>query len=351
MKSEVRFLKKSKLPDFVAKIHQGPVFATVNRDHQSAYEKLSQDDYGQIVMAIAPPVESVKTFLFPARERVAVYPNAGPDSDGLSKLDEAQTVVGARACDLCALKSLDKIFLEQQVKDPFYEKRRQNTILITTDCVEPKDMCFCSLVGGKPYPEEGFDINISPLDNGYLVSSGSEKGEKMLAQAQELLSDPSEEQIHQRDQRRQQALAKIKEQNSEFETKVAPDKMVGKQPPEKWDKLSSACVECGACNFICPTCHCFFLYDQPRLESVDQNERKKSWDSCLLGNYAKMAGVGGMKPTPRPELRTRFENRIRHKFDWMPENIQLLGCVGCGRCIEACLAGLDIRDIFKEFGQ
>ena len=120
---------------------------------------------------------------------------------------------------------------------------------------------------------------------------------------------------------------------------------------DMWKEEANTCVECGACNFICPTCHCFFLYDQPQHDSPDHSERQKTWDSCLLSNYAKMAGVGGMKPTPRPEVRSRFENRVRHKFDWMPSNLQLFGCVGCGRCIEACLADLDIRDVFKEFGR
>jgi len=61
-----------------------------------------------------------------------------------------------------------------------------------------------------------------------------------------------------------------------------------------------------------------------------------------------MAGVGGMKATPRPELRQRFENRILHKFVWFPENMGCLGCVGCGRCTDACLGERDLRQLFVD---
>ena len=67
-----------------------------------------------------------------------------------------------------------------------------------------------------------------------------------------------------------------------------------------------------------------------------------------MANFAKMAGVDGIKPTPRPELRHRFENRVRHKFEWMLENLNVIGCVGCGRCEAACMGGSDMRKVFKE---
>jgi ferredoxin len=353
MGAEVYFLQDSDLTRFISLLRKGTVYGTVDREGRSAYEKVSDETEERILLAVAPPVESLKSFLFPAKERVAVYPSSLKEetpSGGMPE-ESSQTVIGARACDICAMKVLDKIFLEQDVKDPFYESRRKNMVLVTTDCVEAKESCFCNLLGEKPYPEQGYDVNFSPIEGGYLVSSGSEKGQEIVARGKDMLKEASAEQLADRDKRREAVSAELKKQNAEFESKVDAREMpLDQLAAEKWAKLTGTCVECGACNFICPTCHCFLLYDQPCRESSG-NERQKTWDSCLLGNYAKMAGVGGMKPTPRPELRDRFENRIRHKFEWMVGNINLLGCVGCGRCIEACMAGLDIRDTFKEFGQ
>ena len=92
----------------------------------------------------------------------------------------------------------------------------------------------------------------------------------------------------------------------------------------------------------------FFLFDQRGPGAGENFERHKTWDSCILANFAKMAGVGGLKPTPRPELRSRFENRLRHKFEWMVENLNVIGCVGCGRCEAACMGGSDVKALFKE---
>jgi len=353
MKPDVYFIKESDLSAFIGLVRQGRLYGTVKRDGQCTYENIPEDEINRIVLKTIPPVESIKGFLFPAREKVATYSSQGSsnNSEGVCSPEKQQTIVGVRACDLCAREILDKIFLEQDTKDPFYDQRRRNTIVISSDCDEPKDSCFCNMVQGKPYPEKCFDLNLSPLQDGYLVSVGSEKGAEILHQADNLLTEATAAQLDERDKRRRLVMEKLKEINARFGTFSEVQNMATRQPTEKWQEATSTCVECGACSFICPTCHCFFLYDQPVEESSSENERTKTWDSCILGNFAKMAGVGGMKPTPRPQLRNRFENRIRHKFEWMPENIKLIGCVGCGRCIEACLDGSDIRDIFKEFGK
>ena len=355
MSNDDVFLKEADLERFIALVRKGKLFGTTQRNDQSAYEKFTSEKNAEqqnsICLKIAPPIESIKEFLFPAKEQVAVYPAKPQQQSGQQDEQDEQTIVGARACDVCALNILDKIFLEQDAADPFYQKRRDNTLLITTDCIEPKQSCFCNLFGEKPYADSGFDLNLAPIMAGYIVTAGSEKGKQAVQKAGSLLTAPTAEQIAERQQKREKTLEKLKEINEHFTPKAALDKLAMNQPQEKWTELAANCLECGACNFVCPTCHCFLLYDQPSSKSEGQNERKKTWDSCLMANFAKMAGVGGIKPTPRPELRSRFENRLRHKFEWMPQNLKLLGCVGCGRCIDACMDGSDLRDIIKEFGQ
>ena len=50
---------------------------------------------------------------------------------------------------------------------------------------------------------------------------------------------------------------------------------------------AGTCVECGACNAIYPTCHCFLLYDQRSAESM---ARLRLWDCCMVKDFARVAG-------------------------------------------------------------
>ena len=363
MAAQVFFLKDADLTAFLLKISPGSLFGTVAKQGGTSYEKISPEGVSQrggeqVVIAVAPPVDSVKSFLFPAGERVGSFSLAkgsgrsdkqvgGGAGQADSSAAEHKTVVGARACDLCALAVLDKVFLEGQAKDPFYEERRQNTTIVTADCSEAGRSCFCTLLGNKPFADSGFDVNLAAVDDGFLVTSGSEKGKELLDGAAGMLKDATPEQIADRDRRREKVVKELEAANKEFEPKGGKKPDSASPLPENWSDHVWRCVECGACNFICPTCHCFLLFDQAASDAKS-SERHKSWDSCMLGNYAKMAGVGGAKPTPRPQLTDRFENRVRHKFEWMLANLGVLGCVGCGRCVEACLGASDLRDIFKE---
>lgn len=344
----MHFLKKADLTLFLDFLPKDALYGTVAREKNITYEKIEQKSLRQVVLAVRPPVESIKGFFFPAKERVAVYPSQGCEGDQ-EETEKGQTLVGARTCDLAALAILDKIFLEGEVVDPFYAARRKHTLLITTDCVKPEEYCFCNLVKGQPFPEAGFDLNFSPIETGYLISSGSERGREILSQTKKMLHSVHSEQIAERDVIRRKSMEKLKEQNREYELRVGIKESDREEAMQKVIKESSACVECGACSYICPTCHCFLLFDQRGRTGGNRFERQKSWDSCILSNFAKMAGVGGFKPTPRPELRSRFENRIRHKFEWMAKNLNVIGCVGCGRCEAACMGGSDIRNLFKEF--
>jgi heterodisulfide reductase subunit C len=105
-----------------------------------------------------------------------------------------------------------------------------------------------------------------------------------------------------------------------------------------WKREAETCVECGACNTICPTCHCFLLYDQ---KDEDKMERLRVWDSCLIKDFALVAGGHN----PRKQLWMRLRNRFDKKFAFFPKVLGLYACTGCGRCIMACPGKIDIRKI------
>ena len=110
---------------------------------------------------------------------------------------------------------------------------------------------------------------------------------------------------------------------------------------EIWKEEAQRCVECGCCTIICPTCHCFLLYDQ---KNETSQARLRVWDSCMIKDYAQVAGGGN----PRPKLWMRLRNRFEKKFDFFPKVAKVYACTGCGRCITGCPAKIDIRRVLRR---
>ena len=288
--------------------------------------------------------QSAKGFFLPAVETVARY---GPDSGSVAVAEIKTVIVGVRACELRAWKYLDKVMLEGDFDDPAYRARRENTTIVSCDCADCAETCCCVLVDGRPYVEEGdgADINVTTLEDGYLVEPMSEKGAELVSAD---WSEAAAEQITARENIRNSMVKRLKAQNAEytFNATDANPPTLPLDDDESWQRHAADCVECGACTNICPTCHCFYLFDHE--VAAGSNERVRAWDSCLLSTYHRMAGGENMKMSPRPELRSRLANRILHKFVYSPQQYGMLGCVGCGRCVDACPGAIDIRKVVED---
>ena len=291
--------------------------------------------------------QSAKGFLMPASESLGRY---GDRADSESDRREQDVVlIGVRSCELRAREYLDRVFQQGDFEDPFYDRRRRSLMIISCDCVDCAESCFCPLVGGRPFATEGFDLNFSPVDGGFVVEIGSDRGRALLDECgPNQLKEATGEQLAWRDQQRQQMVERLGQQNGDFEFAATDDAITAlpKDNDDTWQHFAADCVECGACTNICPTCHCFYLYDH--VLGADAFERVRTWDSCLLSSYHRMAGGPKMKLTPRPKLLGRLANRVLHKFTYSPQQYEMLGCVGCGRCVDACLGKIDIRQVVQE---
>ena len=318
--SDTLFLSEDGLVRLLEAVKASKVYAAVRRERGPEYCHLQEAPEAEVALREPRPSSSPKAFLQPAKERVAVYTNEGFDVEASRPVCEDRALVGLRACDLVAIAYLDKVFREGDFKDPFYEARRENELLVSVDCVAVHENCFCTAVGGRPFAESGFDLNITPLESGYLVDVGTQRGREMVDRVADAAAEPTDEQLAERN--------------------------LAKQGTDELSEMAARCVECAACTFICPTCHCFYLYD--KVGGAENFERIRTWDSCILGGYSRMAGPAGAKPTPRPSLRSRFANRLLHKYAFSPQQYGMLGCTGCGRCIEACCGQIDIRDCLRE---
>ena len=297
-------------------------------------------DPDKMELGMYRPVEPLKSLIFRPREFLGVL-----DSSEKPPEIKERIVIGVKNCDLSALKIHDYVFLDTEPVDLLYKEARNKTVIVSCDCADARETCFCTAVNKQPYAKEGFDINISPVSDGYLVESGSEKGEELLKKAQQYLKTANDSIIKERDNKREEITKKVRSQAEQAGLKSGLDFQKAIQKTREsnlWNEFAEDCVECGACNFVCCTCHCFLLVDGVFRES--KNARVKQWDSCLYKNFARVAGGAN----PRDHRAERLYNRFDKKFNFFPETLGTLACNGCGRCIEACPGKIDIREVLKR---
>lgn len=277
-------------------------------------------------------IDPLKILFYLFREQV--YP--------VKENNKKRIIIGVKACDLKALHLIDKALLKSEFEDPAYKLWRDNTLIISSDCDYLHETCSCNLVGGHPYAENGFDLNISLLDDNYLIQIGSERGKEFVELMKKEISVSESDSSH---------LEKVKSNRAKvFNQLVEKNNNLShsdnyaefrKVEHKNWEDASKDCIGCGACTNICPTCYCLILNDEGKGKDFI---KVRSYDSCQWYGYARVAGGG----TPRPKMTERFRNRYLCKFDYMYKNFGEYGCTGCGRCTEACAAKIDFREVVKK---
>lgn len=295
------------------------------------YRGITPENKEEIVYPEARLTQPIKFFVYPPLQKI---------TSGKSPSQKKTVLLGLSACDLKSLSVLDKIFLGGDFVDRHYKERRENTFLITNDCTNPTEVCFCNLLKDSPFAESGFDLNLSFIEDGILIEVGSEKGKELIGQYNLSMKPAEEAQLKLRQKKREETTQKLGEINKEFSFgSDISGSLKNKYDSSLWEELSEPCVGCCACTNICPACHCFLLS-----ESSEYLEKLQTWDSCQSAGFARVAGGAN----PRKKLMERFRNRFYCKFQYKPENFKLFGCTGCGRCIEACQGKIDIRETLSK---
>jgi ferredoxin len=344
--AQVLYFEERFLQDFLSVISKSySLFVTQAKDKDFTLVPFSQTS--QAVFSAYRALEPLKMLLTPLKERL---------DNPKSSEEKPLAIFSAKNCDLNALTVQDFIYLGQTPKfvkdkrtgpalleDTLYKERRDKLLLISADCTNFKEVCWCLGVGLKPYPETGFDINLSYIDDGFVVELVTQKGELALAGFKNRLVGATVHQLNRRERKRSQLVHNMEA----VLTEMHPAPVEAMQQAVKnsfesscWKEFMLTCVECGGCNFICDTCHCFLLADERRSKA---DIRLKLWDACLYANFAKVAGGANPLDTRAKRLR----NRYLKKFDFFPDNMGKIACCGCGRCIEVCPAKIDIRKVLK----
>ena len=336
MQKNIYSITKNDLFDLFSRLAQdNRIFVPYEYKDRFVFGEFDLNKEASIQLGAIRQTQPFKSFLNPVREKIL-----GEESDKSKPV----IVTGVKQCDLSSLVLQDFVFLKSDVEDPFYAFHRKNTTIISSDCTFAKETCFCIAMAGRPYPTKEFDINLSQMDGYFLAEIGTDKGLAIVKDYKTFFKGVRERELNERDRIRENVSLQI---NNFIEKRNTPDESRIKGSMKRqydnlamWQDFASTCVECGACNLTCPTCHCFLLFDGRSKHKVG---RGRVWDACLYKTFARVAGGAN----PRRHLYERLRNRFDKKFAFFPEVLDYTACTGCGRCIEACPGDIDLREVLK----
>ncbi|MEO0099612.1 MAG: 4Fe-4S dicluster domain-containing protein [candidate division WOR-3 bacterium] len=277
-------------------------------------------------------VNPLKEFFFLPQEEVASYFG----EKGISKGGKNRILIGAKSCDILPLRVHKNIFLLKNFSDPFFQKRMEETIILTADCPTPEKTCFCNLVNLTPHGSREVDGNLSILEEGLILETFTEKGEGLVKYGS--FEPAPNSYLEKREELRKKAEEILFSINSNPLPSDLPKRIEKREKRDFWEEKKKRCVECFGCLLVCPTCFCFLLYDFP---VEDGYKRMKVWDTCYMASYARVGG--GLNA--RPLFFQRFRNRFHCKFMNTYYDFNFFSCSGCGRCYKVCPAKIDIREV------
>ena len=336
------FLNHGRLDDFLAAASESrKVYVPVDTEPgRSAYRLWKP---GTVVSKGLHTNRSAKDFFFPQTENLAGFRIENKKIQVLDPRTEHEDflVFGVRACDARSFGILDKVFLSEPV-DTYYQNRRSHGLILSVSCRRPAETCFCSAFGIDAADPEG-DIVFTEAADGFYVRAGSEKGEAFLAPLSALFEERDEAGAEEEREKTRRILERLPLAG------LRTDAFGGGKTKElfdrpEWAALSEACIGCGTCTFVCPTCQCYDIRD---FDTGREVRRFRCWDSCMYSDFTKMAGGN-----PRLTQKERFRQRFMHKLVYFPENNGgEFGCVGCGRCLASCPIHMNIVKVMKTLSE
>ena len=307
-------------------------------------EKAGEVDFGvyadgaKVRLDELKTVKSAKGAFFPQVEDMVRFHMDGKNIEinPAEVMNENFVIFGVRACDARSFELLDRVFLSEPV-DPFYAARREHGTVVTLACGAPEENCFCSNFGIDAADPAG-DVTAWIVGEEIFFRANTEKGEKLVAALEE--SDGKAVEAAKAEIRA--IVEKLPLGNLNLEG-FDGEHLMDKFNDAKWAELSAACLGCGTCTFVCPTCQC---YDVRDFNTGNGIQRYRCWDSCMYSDFTLMA-----HGTNRPTQVERFRQRFMHKLVYFPSNNDgLYSCVGCGRCLSKCPQGLNIVKVIKALG-
>jgi sulfhydrogenase subunit beta (sulfur reductase) len=284
---------------------------------------------------ITPGAQSWKQVFFPARVPLMdLQKNAAWEVKRADIPAGRFALIGARPCDIAAIKVQDLAFIRDDFTDPLYAERRKNALIVAANCMHPGGTCFCASMGTGPRSHDGFDLALTELDDIFLVEIGTNAGLEILEEIP--LQAPDAASV----KKAQEGLdAAVQHMGRQLDTSDLPEVILKNLEHPEWAAVAKRCMSCTSCTQVCPTCFCWDAQDRSAVTGCE-SARERVWDSCFNPGYSALAGGGNS----RPNTRARYRQWLSHKFGTWKEQYGVFGCVGCGRCITWCPVKIDITE-------
>ena len=306
MKVSLSELKLNHLIEYIIKDYD--TYGTKSKNGLVVFEKLTKSS--DLCLFSKKPIIPFKKILF-------------PNGRTIEQKGKKIALIGLNNCDLWALK----YFLKQFEKTDLLANIT-DILVLGSEC-KPDRNCFCDLVGLN-IPAK-CDIFIEEDRGGVTLFSESVQGEKIMKTIG----------------LKETAKVSPRKPIVEFPRKAINKDQLSmvidrkKENLDTWQALANNCFGCGACSTVCPLCFCFRQQFNNDLDG--KSHQTIEWDSCFAKRFSEIQHHYDL----RPENVDRFYNFYHHKFVRSFFNDKHFLCTGCGRCIDACPANLNIVNILE----
>ena len=316
-----------------------PLFLPVKKAGEVNYVPYAAG--AEVALDTLKTVKSAKDFFFPQSETMMKFKKDGKNLEIIDVREEKGPFVlfGVRACDYASFAILDNVFLQEPV-DTFYKSRRDAAVVFTLACGRPEESCFCKVFDIDAADPKG-DVTCFLTADSLYLRVNTEKGASVLS-----LYNNGEEtdgkEVEKQQKETREIIEKLPFSHLDL-SKFKEENLKELFASSDWQGLSEACLGCGACTFVCPTCQCFDIREFKTHQGV---VRFRCWDSCMYSDFTQMAAAN-----PRTTQMQRFRQRFMHKLVYYPSQYGgIYSCVGCGRCVNKCPQHLNIVKVIKKLG-
>lgn len=275
-------------------------------------------------VSILPP----KRFLQPPREDLLSF----SADKGYKSVEYGKPFVlfGVHPYDVEAISQMDAIFAADNC-DAHYIKRRENAAIVAMDVYISSPNVFAGCMGTATV-DKGFDILLTRVADDYVADVRTDKG-RAAAKALEGAPDADALLLARREQVWDDNRRLLCKHFLKCRPKDLQSLLERSYDHPVWAKRAELCFSCGSCNLVCPTCYCFDVRDEVNWD-LSSGARFRTWDGCLLKSFATVAGGHNF----RKNRADRYRHRYYRKGKYIPDKINRISCVGCGRCISACVS-------------
>ncbi|MFA6254486.1 MAG: 4Fe-4S dicluster domain-containing protein [Patescibacteria group bacterium] len=306
---------------------QNIVWAPQRIDGELVIEQVT--DPKKVELTSEMPLYSFKQILVPPEEVLFNYQKNQIKPEIKSP---SQVIFGLTIPDLKAVTFLNQVFAQ----DPYFQNRIKKTIIVGHSLVPTEGYQFFINKFAEDILEHlKFDIFFAVQKDKFIIYAGSEDGQKVL------------DDFGYKNYQYIEYAGPIREEGPDGQMLKIREKFY--QNKEIWQELGNRCIECGKCTLVCPTCFCYNIFDQPEFEPKS-GQRRRFWTTCFYTDFSEVAGteIDKMKPKFLKNTSARIRFWYEHKFVRCPDEFQLAGCVGCGRCTKVCPVGIDIKETLQK---